>query len=120
MAWIQWGETQGETLLMLRTKTQDHEDLLMGNADANIEGVVPTVNQLMAQISAYKQSMIVLNGIIIIGLMLLGAMIQFRTVTAQPAPQSYQPNQKHSYAQQPDSVYSEQKGPQDAQIPTVR
>jgi len=76
MAWIQWGNTQGETLLMLKTKTQDHEDLLNGNADAKIDGVVPIVHNIMAQITAYRQAMILLNGIIIIGIALLGLLIQ--------------------------------------------
>lgn len=81
MAWIQWGETQGEAMLMARTKIQDHEDLLNGNADARIEGVVPRVNHLIstqdAQHAANQLAMKIGYGTIIVFLTILGLMEHF-------------------------------------------
>ena len=81
MTWIQWGETAGETMLMARTKIQDHEDLLNGNADARIEGVVPSINQMevrqQSQHETNQQMMKLGYGTIIIFLTILGLMEHF-------------------------------------------
>lgn len=43
-------------MLMARTKIQDHEDLLNGNADARIEGVVPRMNHMEIRQQAQHDS----------------------------------------------------------------
>ena len=78
MAWIQWGETPGEAMLMARTKIQDHEDLLMGNADARVEGVVPRLNHMeIRQQTQHESNQTILKlgfGVITILLTILGLM----------------------------------------------
>ena len=122
MAWIQWGETPAENLLMLKTKTQDHEDLLNGNADAKIEGVVPRVNAMSAQLAAVRGFAIVLNAIIVL---LLGYLtIRLETKPPQiiyqyvPAPQG-QTHQKGMYEPAIPALSSSQQPPQSAADPSI-
>jgi len=76
MAWIQWGDTPKEHMLVIRTKLQDHEDLLLGNPEADIKGVVPIVNRAFAKADAWKQLGIVLQGLILIGIAIIGVIVE--------------------------------------------
>lgn len=65
-------------MLMAKTKLQDHEDLLNGNADAKIEGVVPTVNRMVVEHDTYRRVAVFLNAITLLAIAALGLLIQLK------------------------------------------
>jgi len=120
MAWIQWGENAGETTLVVKTRLQAHEDLLMGNPESGIEGVVPTVTRMTIEHGAYRKVAIALQALVIIGLGILGYRNETKPpqVIIQQVPQAATPA-KRSYVDPSDASISQPQKPQDARIPYI-
>ena len=62
---------------MAQTKIQDHEDLLNGNADARIEGIVPIVHRMVTEHETYRKVATFLNALILLAIAALSLMVHF-------------------------------------------
>ena len=114
MAWIQWGDSPEVALAMLKDHVQDHENLLKGNADENIVGIVPTVNTLVTQLRFSKDLGKLLNALAVLLLALLLWRTETKpTVYIQPPPPQTQNHQKTD-AEPAPSITSNRQPTQDA------
>ena len=121
MAKLDWGETQGETIHMLKATVQTHENVLFGSTEEKIEGVAPTVTMMMTKFGSYKDLAILLNAIILLLVALIGLRAELRPpiVIYQQGPmpstgQQQQPVPPHKGYNERPQVRMEQPQPQDA------
>ena len=109
-------------MLVVKTRIQAHEDLLMGNPQSGEEGVVSVVNRSTIEHAAYRKLGIVLQAVAVLVLGWLSYRNETKppTVIIQQVPTATTPIQgpaKRSYLEPSDAAMSHTEKPQDARIP---